>query len=73
MESPSISNPDPMEKLTQALKSAGLAIFQIVKAIVTFPQNLAKASRLRREQDAVDHLEEERLDRLRNPSNYIGR
>lgn len=68
-----ISKIQRMEKITQALKSAGLAIVQFIIWICTLPLRIASASRVRREQDEVDHAEAERLDRLRNPSNYIGK
>lgn len=62
-----------MDKITQALKAAGFAIVQILRLIWTLPQLIALNLRARREQDDVDSAEAERLDRLRNPSNYIGK
>ena len=37
------------------------------------PHTVAVAHRQRRAQVAVDRLEAERLDRLRNPSKYLGK
>ena len=62
-----------MDKITQALKVVGFTIFQVVKLIWSLPQLIAASLRARRKQDDLDSAEAERLDRLRNPSDYIGR
>lgn len=62
-----------MNKITQALKAVVFAILRILRLILTLPKLIALSLRARREQDGLDSAEAERLDRLRNPSNYIGK
>jgi hypothetical protein len=46
---------------------------KLIKQIRQIPQNLAKAARERQLQTARDEQEVERLDRIRNPSKYLGK
>jgi len=43
------------------------------KQVLRFPSFCAKVVRHRRRQFALNALEAERLDRIRNPSKYLGR
>ena len=43
------------------------------KQVWLFPHFLALASKQRRRQFALNELEAERLDRIRNPSKYLGK
>jgi len=49
------------------------AITGVVKQAWLLPRSLSIATRLRRRQVARDELETERLDRIRNPSKYLGK
>jgi len=55
------------------LKLIGLTIIQRVKQAWLLPQTIANAVRQRRRQAVRDELEAERLDRIRNPSKYLGK
>ncbi len=56
-----------------ALKLIVLAIVQTLKQACFFPQALAHALKQRRRLIVLDDPEIERLDRLRNPSKYLGK
>jgi len=56
-----------------ALKLVCLTIFQLVKQSCLLPQTIANAVKQRRRQVVLNESEVERLDRLRNPSKYLGR
>ena len=56
-----------------ALKFIGLALFQLVKQIWSLPQTIARAAKRRRRRIAFNEFETERLDRIRNPSKYLGK
>jgi hypothetical protein len=45
----------------------------LLKQVWLFPRSVAAANRQRRQQLALDALEIERLDRIRNPSKYLGK
>jgi hypothetical protein len=45
----------------------------LLKQVWLFPHSIAVALKLRRRRFAVDASEAERLDRIRNPSKYLGR
>jgi len=51
----------------------GLTILNLVKQALALPQNVMIALQQRREQTLRDHDDTERLDRIRNPSKYLGR
>jgi hypothetical protein len=55
------------------LKLIGLTILQLVKQVWFLPQSFAKAVHQRRQQVVWNEHEAERLDRIRNPSKYLGK
>ena len=57
----------------QTLKLICLTLFQLVKQIWLLPQTIANAVRQRKRQVVLNELEAERLDRIRNPSKYLGK
>ncbi len=50
-----------------------LTIANLVKQALLLPQTVALALQHRRQQSTQDQFETERLDRIRNPSKYLGR
>jgi len=57
----------------RTLKIICLTIALLVKQAWLLPRSLAKAGKDRRRQIVLDELEAERLDRIRNPSKYLGK
>jgi len=55
------------------LKLICLTIIQLVKQAWLLPQSIVYAVRQRRRQVVRNELEAERLDRIRNPSKYLGK
>ena len=55
------------------LKLICLTIIQLVKQAWLLPQSIANAVQQRRRQVVRNELEAERLDRIRNPSKYLGK
>ena len=55
------------------LKLFCLTLIHLVKQAGQLPQAVAAAVTQRRRQIVLRELEAERLDRLRNPSKYVGR
>lgn len=55
------------------LKLIGLTIVQLFKQACLLPQTIANASKQRRQQLVLNEHEAERLDRIRNPSKYLGK
>ena len=55
------------------LKLFCLTIIQLVKQACLLPQTVANAVKQRRRQTVLNQLETERLDRIRNPSKYLGK
>jgi hypothetical protein len=55
------------------LKIVYLTIIQIFRQVWLLPQTIAFALRQKRRQTSLNEHEVERLDRLRNPSKYMGR
>ena len=55
------------------LKLIYLTISQLIKQAWLLPQSVANAVKQRREQVVLNGLEAERLDRIRNPSKYLGK
>lgn len=49
------------------------AIVQLAKQIRLLPQFIARAVTQNRRQAVLNELEAERLDRIRNPSKYLGK
>ena len=50
-----------------------LTFFQLVKQAWLLPQTLATSIKQRRRQVVLNESEVERLDRIRNPSKYLGK
>jgi hypothetical protein len=48
-------------------------IIQMVKQACLLPKTIANAVKQRQRQTALNELEVERLDRIRNPSKYLGK
>ncbi len=57
----------------QILKIIGERMAGLVKLAWWLPHSVAVALEQRRRQFAVNVLEAERLDRIRNPSKYLGK
>jgi hypothetical protein len=57
----------------KTIKLICLTINQLVKEAWHLPQTFMNAVRQRRRQAARNELEIERLDRIRNPSKYLGK
>lgn len=55
------------------LKFICVTIIQAVRQVWLLPQTVANAARQKREQAVRNELEAERLDRIRNPSKYLGK
>ncbi|HYV29403.1 MAG TPA: hypothetical protein VFA77_17855 [Candidatus Eisenbacteria bacterium] len=55
------------------LKLICLTIIQLIKQLWLLPRSVAMAAKQRRRQTVLNELEAERLDRIRNPSKYLGR
>ena len=55
------------------LKHIYLALVQRVKQAWVLPQTIDNAVKQRRRQTVLDEREIERLDRIRNPSKYLGK
>jgi len=56
-----------------ALKLIWLTIVQLAKQAWSLPRKATVAVRQRRHQTVLDENEAERLDRIRNPSKYLGK
>ena len=55
------------------LKLIYLALIQLVKQSCLLPKTIANAVKQRQRQTVLNELEAERLDRIRNPSKYLGK
>lgn len=55
------------------LKLIGLTFVNLLREVWRVPQGIASAAEERRLQTKWDRSEAERLDRIRNPSKYLGR
>jgi len=55
------------------LKLICMTIIQLIKQVWLLPQTVANAVKQRRQQAVQNELEAERLDRIRNPSKYLGK
>ena len=55
------------------LKLIGLTIVQLVKQVWLLPQSITGAVEQRRRRVVLVEREIERLDRIRNPSKYLGK
>jgi len=54
------------------LKIIGLTIFRLIEQAWLLPRTIRLAIRQRRQRVIRDEMEIERLDRIRNPSKYVG-
>ena len=59
--------------LVNALKHICLALIQRVKQACLLPPAIANAVQQRRQRTVLNEREAERLDRIRNPSKYLGK
>ncbi len=50
-----------------------MTLVQLIKQIALLPQTIANVFKKRQQQAALNELETERLDRIRNPSKYRGK
>ena len=57
----------------RTLKLIYLTILQLVKQAWLLPQSIANAVKQRQARIVWNELEAERLDRIRNPSKYLGK
>ena len=57
----------------RTLKLICLTIIHLVKQAWLLPQSVVIAVQQRRRQNVLNDLEAERLDRIRNPSKYLGK
>ena len=55
------------------LKGLALLVGRLVKQIWILPSLVVGVFRQRRRQSVLDAAEAERLDRIRNPSDYLGK
>jgi len=55
------------------LKLIGLTLLQLLKQAGLVPQSIVNAVRYRRARNVWNEHEAERLDRIRNPSKYLGK
>lgn len=55
------------------LKLICLTIIQLVKQVWLLPQSVVDAVHQRQRRIVLNELETERLDRIRNPSKYLGK
>jgi hypothetical protein len=55
------------------LKLIGMTIIQMIRQVWLLPQSITDAVKQRRQQAVRNELEAERLDRIRNPSKYLGK
>jgi hypothetical protein len=55
------------------LKQLGLTFLQVIQQAWALPRTIANAMTRRQQQTIADDLEAERLDRIRNPSKYLGK
>ena len=64
---------DPLHPIMNLLKLICLTIFQVIKQAWSLPRAIASNVKQRRQQTVVNEHEAERLDRIRNPSKYLGK
>lgn len=55
------------------LKHICQTFMQLANQVCSFPKAVANVIRHRRQQVVLNELEAERLDRIRNPSKYLGK
>jgi len=57
----------------KTLKRIGLTFIQLVKQAWSLPRAISNAFKQRQQRTILNGLETERLDRIRNPSKYLGK
>jgi hypothetical protein len=57
----------------QIVKLFCLIVASLVRQAIDLPHSIAIDVKQRRQQTKLDELEAERLDRIRNPSKYLGK
>jgi hypothetical protein len=55
------------------IKQFFLTLFLMVKQACLLPQSIVESMKRRRSEAVRNELEAERLDRIRNPSKYLGK
>ena len=55
------------------LKSIGLTFVELFKQAWSLPQTISNAVKQRQQRTILREFEAERLDRIRNPSKYLGK
>jgi hypothetical protein len=55
------------------LKQICLTLIQLVQQAYLFPRTITNVVKRRRRQTVLNERETERLDRIRNPSKYVGK
>ncbi|MDB6022794.1 MAG: hypothetical protein JWQ04_2651 [Pedosphaera sp.] len=55
------------------LKVFCLTVIEVIKQACLLPQTIAHAVQRKRQQTVLNENEAERLDRIRNPSKYLGK
>lgn len=55
------------------LKHLCMTILELIRQVLRLPQSISKAVEQKRWQAVLDKREAERLDRIRNPSKYLGK
>jgi hypothetical protein len=61
------------ESFQRRLTGLGQSAIRLIKQTWFLPQSIAEGVRQRRRQIGLDAVEAERLDRIRNPSDYLGK
>lgn len=61
------------KSIVQRLRRLAVLLARLIQQIGASPCIVATALRQRRRQAALDAAEAERLDRIRNPSDYVGK
>jgi hypothetical protein len=64
---------DEAKPFMRSLKLIGMTIIHLIKQVCLLPQTIAKALQQKRQLSVKEEAEAERLDRLRNPSKYLGK
>jgi len=61
------------KSILRRLTRLAVLLARLIKQIWLFPSTVATALKQRRQQAVVNAAEAERLDRIRNPSDYLGK
>jgi len=55
------------------LKLIGLTLIHLIRQVWELPRTISDGIKLRQQRRVSDEFEAERLDRIRNPSKYLGK